>query len=230
MQDQTFGLFREYSDMRNLGFLVLVGVLFGLSSRASAALILVHDNGGLNYPDGLLSDPTFPVQTGDDFQVNQSTKVTRVTWFGAYKGGDMLPDGPDHFSLRFFTFVGPTTPNSTPFADLELTDVLRTPTALTLTNGAPVFSYQADFTPVDFVTGRHLLSIVNDTTGYPEQWGWNLSNGVTGQRWHRFQNGTNWFGPYSAELSFRIYAVPEIGTGAMMGVAGLVVLRRRGRR
>ncbi|MBK8268123.1 MAG: PEP-CTERM sorting domain-containing protein [Planctomycetes bacterium] len=217
--------------MRILRFAVLAGVLFVQSGRASAALILVHDNGGPNLPDGLVSDPTFPAQVGDDFQISQAFGITRVTWYGAYKGGDQLPDGTDHFSLRFFPFSNPTNPSPTSLADLTLSNVLRLPTSLTMFAGNPVFAYEATFPVVNLIAGHYLLSIVNDTTGMSEQWMWHTHGTAPGsQFWKRSNSANNWLGPFGTEMSFQIYAVPEPATVAMMGVAGLVLLRRRGRR
>ncbi|MBK8270075.1 MAG: hypothetical protein IPK83_17975 [Planctomycetes bacterium] len=97
--------------------------------------------------------------------------------------------------------------------------------------GNPVFSYQADFAPIELLAGRFLLSLVNDTTGQTEQWLWHMHSSAAGNMvWTRLNNNPNWSGPGGSEMSFQIYAVPELGTGAMMGVAGLFLLRRSRRK
>lgn len=216
--------------MQVIRIIVFSSILLALGSRASASLILVHDNGGPNVADGLVSDPTFPVFMGDDFTISQPYGITRVTWYGAYKNGDMLPNGADSFSLKFYSFGASATPSPTPIATAAIDTVFRQMTPLTMFPGNPVYFYQADFPSISLTSGRYLLSIVNDTTGLPEQWMWHLHTTASGSSiWLRFNNNSAWLGPGGSEMSFRVYAVPEVGTGVMAGIAGLMLLRRRGR-
>lgn len=217
--------------MRSVGIAIVFGVVLVVGSGASASLILVHDNGGPNVADGQVSDPTFPLFVSDDFTINQTYGITRVTWLGAYKNGDMLPNGADSFSLKFYSFGGTSTPSPTPIATASFSSVLRQMTQWTMFSGNPVFSYQADFPSISLASGRYLLSIVNDTTGLPEQWVWQKHSVASGSlHWQRFNQNSAWLGPFGSEMSFRVYAVPEAGTGVLAGIAALMLLRRCGRK
>lgn len=213
--------------MRVSQTIVVLGLLCAVQSSATASLVLLHNNGGPDYPGAIISDPTYPNEIGDDFQVSTPAKITRVSWYGAYHGGDSLPNGPDHFSIRFFEFSGPNTPNTVPLHNLVLPTVERTQTSLTLIGNNPVYHYQADFPDIGLLTGRYLMSIVNDTTGMPERWGWHLHSQASGSRlWTRNTSSQSWLAGGS-EMSFQIWAVPEPGVVSGVAVFGVMLLRRR---
>lgn len=213
---------------------ILFGIvwLVALASiyRAHAGPILVFDNGGPAFSDAFVSDLAGGFQYGDDFTLNSSVFLGEIDWAGAYKGDNQLYQGSDDFSIRIFSLSGGA-PGSTPLVQLNIgATAQRTLLPGTLPfNSTLVYNYDATFSPVTLSAGSYMLSIVDDTAGQPAgPWLWAWSGGG-GPIWFRNADGTTWSGPYSNDMSFQLYSVPEPGIAqlALLALVFIPILNRR---
>ncbi len=202
-------------------------LLVGCACPVLGDTVLYYDNGGPANSNAFVSDPSFPIQYGDNFPADEPVSVTCVEWWGAYKNGDPLPAGADEFSLQFYEMVDGE-PLVTPIAVVDAGSVARDATGGRLPFGNDVFRYQAEFSPVALPAGEYLLSIVNDTLAFPSDWLWAWHDSSTdGGVWFRHEPADSWRGGSGGvELAFRIF-IPEPGTLGMLLVSAAVFCRRR---
>ena len=119
---------------------------------------IVYDNGipSSSVNNGRVNDPNFPVflMSGDNFTLPANKLINQVSWLGSYKNGNLLPDAPDGFTLRFFAFNG-ANPAPVAFATFAVGVVPRQLTLDTLSFGNPVFSYSANIPDTRLVAGTY---------------------------------------------------------------------------
>jgi len=74
-----------------------------VSSGAFAELVLVYDNQVSVVNNGRVNDPDYPgfLMHADSFSLSSNAVISQVSWLGAYKGGNLLPDGSDNFTIMF---------------------------------------------------------------------------------------------------------------------------------
>jgi len=199
-------------------------------TQASAQPVLLFDNGGPSYSDAFVSDLAGGFQYGDDFTLGSAASVGEITWAGGYKLDSQLYQGTDDFSIRIFGLNG-NTPGNTPIVQLNVGAVQRNLLSGTLPPyNTLMYNYEAAFSPVALSAGSYMLSIVDNSTGNPGPWMWDWSGGG-GPVWFRTQDNAAWNGPYSNDMSFQLYSVPEPRTYQLITIAFLLIKltsRRRG--
>ena len=193
----------------------LTVLMFFLFFGHSAQATLAWDNGNPSNGNAYVSDPTFPIQYGDNFTLSSTTVISKIEWFGAYKGSSLTANPTDAFSLRVFRFTNGA-PENTPILLLSPSGVARTLTGGVLPLGNFVYDYQANITPTSLLPGQYLVSVINNTLGQPDQWMWALHQSVSGDKcWMRFRDTDAWGGPYGSEFAFKLYSpdpIPEPAT------------------
>jgi hypothetical protein len=216
--------------MKPLCALLVLGVWSGSLSPGFGQVTTVYDNGISTVNNGRVNDPNFPsfLMHADDFSLAASRQVNQVDWLGAYKNGDLLPDAPDGFTIRFFAFNG-ATPATTAFATYQVGAVERQLTSQTLPFGNPVFSYSAQIPLTSLATGTYLLSIMNTHTG-TKQWLWADADAAPGHSYLMSSPGAAWSefsGGGVAEFAFSLSFVPEPSAGVLILLGGSLFARAR---
>ncbi len=207
---------------------LLLGLLI-LGHSTSAIAALIWNNGDPNNGNAYVSDPTFPIQYGDDFTLTSTTVVSKIEWFGAYKGTSLTANPTDAFSLRIFKITSGA-PEKNPILQLSPSGIVRQQTSGTLPFGNFVYNYQADITPTSLAPGQYLFSVINNTAGQTDQWMWALHQSVSGDKcWMRFRDTDSWGGPYGTEFAFKLHSpdvIPEPSTIIFgLGLTGVLAVR-----
>lgn len=198
---------------------------------ANASSIVVWDNGLPDYSNARVNDSRYPIYLNhaDDFTLATSQTITGLTWLGAYKDGNNLPDGDDNFRVQFFQIVSGT-PSITPVADLVIGNATRTATGNTIPFAYPVYSYVATLPGTPLALGNYLLAIRNEARPDNDKWMW-ATRDVGGNGYYQMLGaGTPWGHYTSTNFAFTISAeaaAPEPGVmGLLMVGAGFFFARR----
>ena len=213
--------------------LLTLALSFALANTAPGQVTLVYDNQVSLVNNGRVNDPAFPVflMHADSFSLSANAVINQVSWLGAYKDGNLLPDGDDNFTIRFFDFQAGT-PSTNPFASIAVGAVERQVTEQTLSYGNPVFSYSARFPDVQLTAGTYLMAIMNDPVDN-DLWLWGDADASPGHSYMMLFEGTPW-GEYSgggvAEFAFAIAYVPEPSGAVLPLLGGLLFGVRQFRR
>ncbi len=204
--------------------------IFAFSVTGFGQVGVVYDNHVSTVNNGRVNDPAFPafLMHADDFSLSATRTVNEVSWLGAYKDGNLLPDGDDNFTIRFFGFnSGIASP--TPLATFVVGPVTRFITAQTLSYGNPVYSFSARFQDVQLVAGTYLIAIMNDPLDN-DLWLWADADSNPGHSFVMSSPGAAWqeyAGGGVAEFAFSISYVPEPSVSVLMILAGLTFGARR---
>jgi len=217
--------FRSISAL-SIGTLIVAG-------GACASDILVFDNGvggaaGSN--NSIVSDRSFPNFSADDFLLSSAATITRVEWTGRYGG---TPNATDDFTIAFFEddgSGGPSgfgLPNSATQVSFDVgNDVSRTASGI-----GNIFNYSADVSFSASAGTRYYMSVFENTTTDSLFFRRIILNEI-GDDSSNFNsvNSTDLIGwrDNGNRDDFRLYAaVPEPGSLAVFGLAGLFLTRRR---
>ena len=214
--------------------MLVISVFFGGVAVGQGAI--VYDNDITIVNNGRVNDPNFPVYLAhsDNFSLTQPAIVNQVSWLGAYKNGNNLPDNPDNFTINFYGFVG-STPGTIPLVSEIVGAAPRTATSQTLPGaGNPVFSYTATFPSVALSAGDYLVEIRNSHGG-TKLWLWADADASPGDSYQRTSPTGTWQefnGNGVAEFAFTIASVPPVpepGVPILLSLAGFVfgLLNRR---
>jgi hypothetical protein len=177
------------------------------------------------------SDGLFPRQIADVFSLQSAAQVTGLSWWGGYFPAGTAPT-EDHFTVRVFGDIGGN-PGSSPLWQFPPGQVDRTTTGL-MSGALPVYLYSLNVpSPFLLAAGTYWLSVVNDTTGDPDdRWFWSRNGHPTFPVTirERLADDTAW-GPYSfttiAPQAFVVsgVAVPEPRMVAVFVLVGGMLLR-----
>jgi hypothetical protein len=212
----------------------MVGCLVWLGSLHAgyAQVAVVYDNQITNINNGRVNDANFPAPLlhADNFAIPVNSVINQVAWYGAYKDGNLLPDGDDDFTLGFYNFQNGT-PAIAPFATFRVGAVTRSVTAGSLINGNPVFAYSANIGDFQIPAGDYLLSILNNPND-DDLWLWGASEDGPGRSFLKIAEDSPWMefsGDGVIEYSYTLSYVPEVSVAALLIFAGFLpaVVRRR---
>ncbi|MBS0496347.1 MAG: FxDxF family PEP-CTERM protein [Proteobacteria bacterium] len=157
-----------------------------------------------------------------------SNTVTGVNWSGSYYPTNS-PTATDNFLIRIFGDLGGV-PDTNPIYSFSVGNAVnRIDSGIDdATWSIDIYNYSAAIPSTTLVAGTtYWLSVVNDTSGFTDDWLWENSNPVGGSAF-RLGDGSGW-SAHSTELAFQITAVPEPETYAML-LAGLGLLGFAARR
>ncbi len=212
---------------------VLVAALSSLGWVAPAtAAAVIYDNGGPDGSRGWWSDfDGSNQQMADNFVLGAgSNTITGVNWSGSYYSTNS-PATTDNFLIRIFGDLGGV-PDTNPIYSFSVGNAVnRVDSGIDdATWSIDIYNYSAAIPSTTLVAGTtYWLSVVNDTSGYTDDWLWENSNPVGGSAF-RLGDGNSW-SAHSTELAFQITAVPEPETYAMLlaglGLLGFAVRRRK---
>ena len=176
-------------------------------------------------------------QAADNFQLTENVTLDDMGWFGGYVELDDATVSRS-FKLRIFLDSGGGVPTINPFFEVVVI-VAGVDTGTTSSFGSKnIFQYVTTITPVDLTAGtEYWISILeNDLT--TNIWFWQASNSVQNETAaFRPQGEGNWLSLDQSnrnEFAFSLSAtpIPEPSTMLLLGfgLAGLVIVRWRGRR
>ncbi len=205
-----------------------------LSAAPAAHASVIFNNGSPVAGDfGGFSDPDSGFISADDFTLAAADTVRAIVVYGSYFNNDTLPAG-DNFSVSFYNdLAGAPDGGAGPFASSALTVFSRVDTGLLNGNGLRTFRFELNLvTPQAFAAGTPFwASIINDTSGGVDPdddwiWSWVLGgNGVQSN-----DGGATWpIGPVEHHFQLHNTFIPAPGTLALLGLGGLVGVRRRRR-
>lgn len=213
--------------MRVLYRVLTTIVVFGLIAPELMQGSLLYDNNVSlsNVNNGRVNDPNFPsyLADGDNFTLTQAASINQVSWLGAYKNGDNLPDNPDNFTINFYAFSGGI-PATTPFAS-ETAGGQRVNTGQTLIFGTPIYAYTATFPLVPLGPGTFLIEIRNSHLG-TKSWLWCDLDASPGDSYQRGSPTASWQefnGNGVAEYAFSISGIPEPTGTLLLALGGFVM-------
>lgn len=221
--------------MFNNSITMALAVIGGLAIVSSAgANPIIYDNGTVD-PTQITSGSDFDYpsdpQVADDFDLQFSSTITDIHWWGAYGYTDTVTD-PDNFTIRIFADVGGA-PDLNFLHEINVGEAGRTDTGIDRLNLSgtliDIYEYRVDIAPLDLGAGTFWLSIVNDTLADTDDiWFWAASF-AEGNQVFRFGDGTAW-SVIGREAAFNLTGtVPEPASFALFGfgLLGLGAIRRR---
>jgi len=205
--------------------LPILTVSFIIANTALGQVVLPYDNQISSVNNGRVNDPDYPVflMHADSFSLSADALINQVSWLGAYKDGNLLPDGDDDFTIRFYDLQAGT-PAVTPFASIAVGAAERHIMLQTLPYGNQVFSYSARVPDMQLVAGTYLMAIMNDPVD-KDLWLWANADASPGHSYTMLFEGTPWrefSGGGVAEFAFSIGYVPEPSGVALLLLGGLV--------
>ena len=165
------------------------------------------------------SSPTHQ-QIADNFTLTSAAKLNAITWWGI----NIAPNGSDDFLVRLYSDDSGPDSVREEFAAGAVLGVL--------TGNKVVFApdeydeYQYDLTlttPVDLSAGTYHLFVQNLNGS---AWLWETSPSGIGGSNSRSEDGMSW-NPEPFNLAFRLHAVPEPGSMALLLLAGTALLLTR---
>ncbi|MCU0533285.1 MAG: hypothetical protein MUD14_05240 [Hydrococcus sp. Prado102] len=177
-----------------------------------------------------LSDFDESVQLADRFTLNKDAEITEITWSGQYSNNGTPP--VDDFTIRFFE-IDRGTVSLAPLVELNLSSVERTDSGTDFFR-LDLFDYSATFTPFTLEQGEYLLSIVNNTTGEPDNWFWSSTLPPPTQdyvHFYREKDGEPWQDNFLGNMAFAIagntVSTPEpsmiLGTLIALGLGAISI-------
>lgn len=227
----------EKSTSKQLKSLLVLAVAlpaFGLMLPATAATV-IYDNGSADGSRGWWSDLDGALQPfqqiADNFVLGAgSNTLTDISWSGSYYSSS-TPTAADNFVIRIFSDLGGV-PDINPIYSFNVGNAVnRIDSGIDDTTWSiDIYNYSASVPSTTLTAGAtYWLSVVNDTSGHTDDWLWENSQ-TSGSSAFRLGDGNSW-NPHSTELAFRISAVPEPETYAMLlaglGLLGFAARRRK---
>lgn len=195
------------------------------------------------FPSGILYDQThapinnawysdaslrYPQSIGDDFSVNGTWLVERISWLGGY---DNNVDISDEFSTSIWSVDSSGIPNSVMLEDVGT--IARISTGRQTFWGWDIYEYTWSF-PLEFILsdGVYMFEVQNDTSSVPENWGWMTGSGPNFYYYYKDNPGVQWLSSGNGGATqFKVegQVVPEVETSLLVLFAGLVATAMRSR-
>lgn len=197
--------------VQGIFFPLILIALLGLTA-CETRILNQPPNQSNSYP----SDPGFPQSMAEDFVLNSTVNITRLTIWGVYLGTGIPTPLTDNFSVIIHADSAglPGTPMSTqnnvPF--------FSQPTGETV-GGLPEYVFYLTLpTPVTLTTGRYWVEIYNDTTADAVNiFAWetgtlDTTNGISNCALSSIVPGNNWSAPAAGpiDLAIEIWATQAL--------------------
>jgi len=190
------------------------------------AILTQPPNQGSAYP----SDPGEPQSLAENFVLNSTVNVTRITIWGVYIGTGTPTPLTDKFTVIFHTDSAglPGVPISTQ----NNVPVISQATGLTFGGRAEYIFYLTLMTPVTLTPGTYWVEIYNDTTADADNiFAWetgaqDITNGIPNSAFSSTVPGNAWSAPAAAprNLAIQIMAIRGRATAVpTMTEWGLIV-------
>jgi len=192
-------------------FPLILIALFGLTACETKVLNQPPDRSN-SYP----SDPGFPQSMAEDFVLNSTVNITRLTIWGVYAGTGIPTPVTDNFTVIIHRNSAnlPDTPistqNNVPFFSLATGSTV---------NGSPEYVFFLTLaTPVTLTPGRYWVEIYNDTAADSENiFAWETGtldpvNGISNCAYSSIVPGDNWAAPAAGPIDLAIEIWATRGT------------------
>jgi len=193
----------------------------GSTAGAVAVADVVFDNGEPDLVEGFWSDFDYSdvdegvitTQLADDFVLDPgASTITHVRWWGGYAWENTPPSLDGFYVILFFSPDSGKT--MVPVHVFNASAAVRTPTGEVVTfpqGDYDVYMYEFEMAPLALAPGeRYYLSVVNNTPGEDDDWGWATSAPEAGFV-YRWEEGGEWR-PTSGALAFQLLYMPPLAT------------------
>lgn len=165
---------------QHLATIIIVGGLMSFTITAAAAGTVAYEQSPGHF-GGFLSDGQV-ITVADEFQLNQSTLINNITWWGGYASTNLPTPLADNFTIRLFTDNGgqpgalvQTFAVGNNASRTTTGDFVNPPDPNSGFEGRPEFKYSFNLPtafPADANT-RYWLSIINVPSS--DSWVWEVS-------------------------------------------------------
>jgi hypothetical protein len=189
--------------MQFLFFPLILVALLGLTA-CETAILNQPPNQSNSYP----SDPGIPQSLAENFVLNSTVNVTRITIWGVYIGTGTPTPSTDNFTVIFHADSSglPGIPISTQ----NNVPVISQATGGTVGGSPEYIFYLTLMTPVTLTPGTYWVEIYNDTTADTNNiFAWETgtvdpTNGISNCAFSSTVPGSGWFAPAAAPIDLAI--------------------------
>lgn len=202
---------RPISHLLRMVFPPLILISCLALTACETAILNQPPNQANSYP----SDPGQPQSLAENFVLNSTVKVTRITIWGVYVGTGIPTPSTDNFTVIFHT-------NSSDLPGIPISTQHNVPVISQTTGGnvggrPEYIFYLTLVTPVNLTPGTYWVEIYNDTTADTNNiFAWETGildpiNGISNSAFASTVPGSAWFAPVAAPINLAIQIMAIAG-------------------